>query len=184
MVSRVVAAPVVTAIADKRGIAATLAICAVFVFAGYCSLGLASGLTPGFIDAVLVAMALGLMPPLADALRSLDIRRVEDTGLGRIAYGPIRVWTSIGVFGHDAFVGFGPAQNMSRFYRLDTQPDLFGGVLLVKGWGAHRHTRAHDGRAIRQRSPCRRRLATAGLAQEATRIGRARLTQNRLAIGW
>ena len=24
---------------------------------------------------------------------------------------------------------------MSRFYRLDMQPDLFGGVLLVKQWG-------------------------------------------------
>ncbi len=28
-----------------------------------------------------------------------------------------------------------PAQNMHRFYRLDMQPDLFGGVLLVKEWG-------------------------------------------------
>jgi hypothetical protein len=27
-----------------------------------------------------------------------------------------------------------PARNMRRFYRLDIQPDLFGGVLLVK-WG-------------------------------------------------
>ena len=25
--------------------------------------------------------------------------------------------------------------NMARFYRLDVQPDLFGGVLLVKEWG-------------------------------------------------
>jgi predicted DNA-binding WGR domain protein len=25
--------------------------------------------------------------------------------------------------------------NMARFYRLDVQPDLFGGVLLVKVWG-------------------------------------------------
>ena len=24
---------------------------------------------------------------------------------------------------------------MRRFYRLDVQPDLFGGVLLVKEWG-------------------------------------------------
>ena len=24
---------------------------------------------------------------------------------------------------------------MQRFYRLDVQPDLFGGVLLVKQWG-------------------------------------------------
>jgi predicted DNA-binding WGR domain protein len=28
-----------------------------------------------------------------------------------------------------------PARNMHRFYRLDVQPDLFGGVLLVKKWG-------------------------------------------------
>jgi predicted DNA-binding WGR domain protein len=28
-----------------------------------------------------------------------------------------------------------PARNMSRFYRLDVQPDLFGGILLMKEWG-------------------------------------------------
>ena len=28
-----------------------------------------------------------------------------------------------------------PAHNMRRFYRLDIQPDLFGGVLLTKQWG-------------------------------------------------
>lgn len=27
------------------------------------------------------------------------------------------------------------ARNMHRFYRLDMQPDLFGGVLLVRQWG-------------------------------------------------
>jgi predicted DNA-binding WGR domain protein len=27
------------------------------------------------------------------------------------------------------------ARRMNRFYRLDVQPDLFGGVLLVKQWG-------------------------------------------------
>jgi predicted DNA-binding WGR domain protein len=27
------------------------------------------------------------------------------------------------------------AKNMRRFYRLDTQPDLFGGVFLMKEWG-------------------------------------------------
>jgi len=26
-------------------------------------------------------------------------------------------------------------QNMRRFYRLDMQPDLFGGVFLIKQWG-------------------------------------------------
>jgi predicted DNA-binding WGR domain protein len=28
-----------------------------------------------------------------------------------------------------------PARNMRRFYRLDVQPDLSGGVLLMKEWG-------------------------------------------------
>jgi predicted DNA-binding WGR domain protein len=28
-----------------------------------------------------------------------------------------------------------PARNMSRFYQIDLQPDLFGGVLLMKEWG-------------------------------------------------
>ncbi len=28
-----------------------------------------------------------------------------------------------------------PARNMARFYRIDIQPDLFGGVCLVKEWG-------------------------------------------------
>jgi predicted DNA-binding WGR domain protein len=28
-----------------------------------------------------------------------------------------------------------PTRNMSRFYLLDMQPDLFGGMLLMKEWG-------------------------------------------------
>lgn len=32
----------------------------------------------------------------------------------------------------------GAAQNMARFYRLDVQPDLFGGWRLHSGMGAHR----------------------------------------------
>jgi predicted DNA-binding WGR domain protein len=28
-----------------------------------------------------------------------------------------------------------PAQNIRRFYRLDIEPDLFGGVMLMKEWG-------------------------------------------------
>lgn len=28
-----------------------------------------------------------------------------------------------------------PARNMRRFYRLELQPELFGGVLLVRQWG-------------------------------------------------
>jgi predicted DNA-binding WGR domain protein len=28
-----------------------------------------------------------------------------------------------------------PSRNMCRFYRLDVQPDLFGGFSVVKEWG-------------------------------------------------
>jgi predicted DNA-binding WGR domain protein len=38
-----------------------------------------------------------------------------------------------------------PAQNMRRFYRLDVEPDLFGGFLFLKRWGrigAHGQTKA------------------------------------------
>jgi predicted DNA-binding WGR domain protein len=30
---------------------------------------------------------------------------------------------------------FDPTRNMARFYRLDMQPDLFGGWSLVREWG-------------------------------------------------
>jgi hypothetical protein len=42
-----------------------------------------------------------------------------------------------------------PAKNMHRFYRLDVQPDLFGGVLLMKEWG---RIGAH-GRMVASRTP-------------------------------
>jgi hypothetical protein len=35
-----------------------------------------------------------------------------------------------------------PASNMHRFYQCDVQPDLFGGVLLVKKWDASARTGA------------------------------------------
>jgi MFS transporter, PPP family, 3-phenylpropionic acid transporter len=106
MVLRVAATPLVAAIADKRGIGATLAVCAITLLAGYCSLGYVRGFAAVFAGAVLVATGLGLMPPLADALTLAGIRRVEDSGLGRIAYGGIRVWTSAGVFGTMLSSGF------------------------------------------------------------------------------
>jgi hypothetical protein len=42
-----------------------------------------------------------------------------------------------------------PSRNMRRFYRLDIQPDLFGGFLLISG--THRRGRADHGRALRRR---------------------------------
>lgn len=99
MVLRVVATPVVAAIADKRGIAATLATCALATFAGYSGLGFVKGFIPVFIGAAFVATTLGLMPSLSDALTLAGIRRAEVAGLGYIAYGRIRVCTSFGVLG-------------------------------------------------------------------------------------
>ena len=54
-------------------------------------------------------------------------------------------------------------QNMRRFYRLDMQPDLFGGVLLVRQWGRI----GAEGRSVAEhfdeRHTCRRRTrATCG----------------------
>ena len=47
-----------------------------------------------------------------------------------------------------------PAKNMRRFYRLDTQPDLFGGVFLMKEWGRIGAPGHHAGaRAIPRTSP-------------------------------
>lgn len=97
MVLRVVATPIIASIADKRGIAVVLAACALAMLVCYCGLGFAEGFAPIFVGAILVATAMGSMPSLADALTLAEIRRVEIEGLHRIAYGHIRVWTSIGV---------------------------------------------------------------------------------------
>jgi PPP family 3-phenylpropionic acid transporter len=96
---RVIAAPLVTAVADKRGIAETLAACAAAAFAGYCFLASVRAFLPVFAGALFVMIALGVMVPLADALTLAGIRRAEVMGLGRFGYARIRVWTSIGVLG-------------------------------------------------------------------------------------
>jgi len=96
---RVLAAPIVTAIADKRGIAKTLAACAAAAFAGYCFLGSVRDFLPVFAGAIFVMVALGVMVPLGDALTLAGIRRAEAMDLGRFGYARIRVWTSIGVLG-------------------------------------------------------------------------------------
>lgn len=97
MILRVVVTPAVATIADKRGIAATLAACALAMLAGYCGLGLLDGFTAIFVGGVLAATAMGMLPSLADALTLSEIRRVDVTGLRPIPYSRIRVWTPIGV---------------------------------------------------------------------------------------
>jgi predicted DNA-binding WGR domain protein len=56
------------------------------------------------------------------------------------------------------------AQNMRRFYRLDVQPDLFGGVLLVKEWGRI----GAQGRMVAEPYDCEA-LAAEALQRQAAR---------------
>ena len=56
------------------------------------------------------------------------------------------------------------ARNMSRFYRLDVQPDLFGGVLLMKAWGRI----GTHGRMLAERYDTEG-LAAAAMQQQAER---------------
>ena len=55
-----------------------------------------------------------------------------------------------------------PARNMRRFYRLAVQPDLFGGVLLVRQWGRI----GAEGRSVAEHFDDAT-LAAAALAQHA-----------------
>ncbi len=59
------------------------------------------------------------------------------------------------------------ARNMRRFYRLDMQPDLFGGVLLVRQWGRI----GAVGRSVAEHFESAT-LAAAALAQHAARKAR------------
>jgi PPP family 3-phenylpropionic acid transporter len=96
---RVLVIPIVAAIADTRGIAATLAACTLVMLAGYCGLGLAEGFVAIFLGGVLAATAMGMLPSLTDALTLSQIRRADVVGIRPIAYSRIRVWTPIGVLG-------------------------------------------------------------------------------------
>ena len=58
------------------------------------------------------------------------------------------------------------AHNMRRFYRLDMQPDLFGGFFLC-GNGDASAQRAYRCRAFRQRGSCGRSLRATRGAQGA-----------------
>jgi PPP family 3-phenylpropionic acid transporter len=143
MVLRVIATPIVAAIADRRGIAVTLAACAAAAFAGYCALGFVNRFTPVFIGAVLVATALGLMPSLADALTLAGIRRAEMAGFGRIAYGRIRVWTSISVLStmllSGWIVGHFPGERIVSLAGLTLLPALAALLAAAKMKNLHYH---------------------------------------------
>jgi PPP family 3-phenylpropionic acid transporter len=92
---RILATPLIAYIADKRGIAVTLAVCAVAMFLGYFALGFVKGFVPIFLGALLAISMQGTMPSLADALNLSEIRRVEKLGQPPIRYGRVRMGASL-----------------------------------------------------------------------------------------
>jgi MFS transporter, PPP family, 3-phenylpropionic acid transporter len=94
-VLRVLATPLIAYIADKRGIAVTLAVCAAAMFAGYFSLGFVKGFVPIFLGTLLAISAQGMMPSLADALSLSEIRRLEKARQPPVRYGRVRMAASL-----------------------------------------------------------------------------------------
>lgn len=95
LVLRVLLLPAITHVADRRGIAATLAFCACTMACAYFAVGFAQGFFLVFLGSVLVITAQGSMPALTDALALSEIRRLHLAGLSRIQYGRIRVGASL-----------------------------------------------------------------------------------------
>jgi predicted DNA-binding WGR domain protein len=61
-----------------------------------------------------------------------------------------------------------PAQNMSRFYKIDVQPTLFGEWALIREWG-----RIGRGGTVRSTSfPTAAEAEAAGLKQQLTKVRR------------
>ncbi|MGP0057920.1 MAG: MFS transporter [Beijerinckiaceae bacterium] len=95
LILRVVLTPAISYVADRQGIAATLAFGALAVFAGYAGLGWVAGFPLIFLGSVLVIAAQGSLPALADALSLAEIRRFAKIGLSGIEFGRVRVGGSL-----------------------------------------------------------------------------------------
>gem|GEM_PF-766273 len=92
---RILVTPLIAYIADKRGIAVTLAVCAVAMFSGYAALGFVKGFVPVFLGSLLAISAQGTMPSLADALSLSEIRRLEKARQPPVRYGRVRMGASL-----------------------------------------------------------------------------------------
>jgi PPP family 3-phenylpropionic acid transporter len=93
--ARILVTPLIAYIADKRGIAVTLAVCATAMFAGYVSLGFVKGFVPIFLGSVVAISAQGMMPSLGDALSLSEIRRLEKARQKPVRYGRVRMGASL-----------------------------------------------------------------------------------------
>jgi MFS transporter, PPP family, 3-phenylpropionic acid transporter len=92
---RILATPLIAYIADRRGIAVTLAVCAMAMFTGYFILGFVKGFVPIFLGALLAVSTQGTMPSLADALSLSEIRRLEKARQPPVRYGRVRMGASL-----------------------------------------------------------------------------------------
>ncbi|MDR3463791.1 MAG: MFS transporter [Beijerinckiaceae bacterium] len=97
MLLRILTTPAIAAIADRHGIARTLAFAASAACLSYAALSFAPGPALVFAGAVGVGLAQGVMPSLADALTLTEIRRLQDARLRTLDYGRIRVFASLSV---------------------------------------------------------------------------------------
>jgi predicted DNA-binding WGR domain protein len=70
-----------------------------------------------------------------------------------------------------------PARNMRRFYRLDVQPDLFGGFAVVKEWG-----RIGARGRIMDELHATENLAAAAMQRQAARKTRRGYTQSPASV--
>lgn len=97
MLLRIVTTPAVAMLADRHGIARTLAVAASAAFCGYIALGVAPGPALVFAGAIFIGVAQGVMPSLADALTLSEIKRLQDAGLRKLDFGRLRVCASLSV---------------------------------------------------------------------------------------
>lgn len=94
LLTRIVANPIVGALADRSGrISLALAICAMMVAAGTGLLALAASFWAILAVVVAIALAQGPLIALADAV---TLGRLAETPRSELAYGRIRLWGSIG----------------------------------------------------------------------------------------
>jgi PPP family 3-phenylpropionic acid transporter len=94
-VARILITPVIAYIADKRGIAMTLAACASAMLLGYLALGVVNGFLPIFLGALLAVSMQGAMPSLNDALALAEIRRLDKITDRPLRYGRVRMCASL-----------------------------------------------------------------------------------------
>lgn len=167
---RVVLTPLIATLADKHGIALTLAACAIAMCAAYAGLGFVETFPQIFIGAAIAAIAMGMLPSLADALTLSEVRRVETTGHGSVSYSHIRAWTPAGVLVtmllSGQIVSLLPGTKI--IYGLAAMAALPALVAIIAA--AHLHGHAHQARTGESRlvaGAAELRLAIAGIGAAA-----------------